>query len=151
MAARKRGGLLLVGAYGAENGVSLMANAGATKAFVHSLGEALHLELAKHGVTVTVLKPGPTDTPIIEKFGIESPPMKPISVEQCVSEALHALNANRATILPGRLFRIMLGMVPASVARNMTMKMFEKALAAKAAKALELQGKPRATEPARSE
>src|SRR5262249_55019311 len=34
LAARKRGGLLLVGALGGSEGIPLMANAGATKAFV---------------------------------------------------------------------------------------------------------------------
>jgi hypothetical protein len=36
--------LILVGAMGAENGVPCMANDGAAKAYVHSLGEALHYE-----------------------------------------------------------------------------------------------------------
>jgi short-subunit dehydrogenase len=41
---RRRGGIVLAGAMGAENGVPLMANDGAAKAYVHSLGEALHFE-----------------------------------------------------------------------------------------------------------
>jgi hypothetical protein len=141
LAARKRGGLLLAGTSGASEGVPLMATAGATKAFVHSLGEALHLELAKHGVNVTVLQPGFTDTPVLEKLGIPNLPMKPTSVEQCVSEGLHALNANRASIVPGRLLRIMRALVPASAVRKMTMKLLTQAVEAKAAKVLELKGK----------
>src|SRR5260370_33904404 len=66
MAARKRGGLLLGGTSGASECVPLMATAGATKGFVHSLGEALHLELAQHGVNGTVLQPGLTDTPDLD-------------------------------------------------------------------------------------
>ena len=42
LAERRRGGIILVGAMGAENGVPCMANDGAAKAYVHSLGEALH-------------------------------------------------------------------------------------------------------------
>jgi short-subunit dehydrogenase len=128
LAARKRGGLVLVGALGAARGVPFMANAAATKAYVHSLGEALHVELGKEGVTVTVLMPGPTDTEALAKLGIENPPMKPLGVEQCVTETLRALDANRARIVPGRLFRILFGLIPASVTRNQTAKMFEATL-----------------------
>ena len=44
LAERRRGGLILVGAMGAENGIPCMANDGGAKAYVHSLGEALHYE-----------------------------------------------------------------------------------------------------------
>ena len=44
LAKRRRGGLILAGAMGAESGVPCMANDGAAKAYVHSLGEALHYE-----------------------------------------------------------------------------------------------------------
>jgi short-subunit dehydrogenase len=131
LAARKRGGLVLVGALGASDGVPFMANPAATKAYVHSLGKALHIELAKHGVTVTVLMPGPTATPALEKLGIEDPPMKPMGVEQCVSETLRALDAGRSEIVPGRLIRLMSALVPASVVRDQTAKMFEAALKGK--------------------
>jgi short-subunit dehydrogenase len=40
LAALKRGGLILGGTSGASEGIPLMATVGATKAFVHSLGEA---------------------------------------------------------------------------------------------------------------
>jgi hypothetical protein len=93
-----------------------------------SLGQALHVELAKQGINVTVLMPGPTDTPALDKLGIEKPPMKPMPVAQCVTEALRALNAKRATIVPGRLIRLMVALLPTSVARDQTAKMFEAAL-----------------------
>lgn len=128
LAIRQRGGLLLVGALGASEGVPYMAHTGATKAYIHSLGQALHIELAKQGISVTVLMPGTTDTPVQGKLGIENPPMKLMPVEQCVSEALRALNANRATIIPGRLIRLMVALVPASVMRGQTAKMFDAVL-----------------------
>ena len=128
LAARQGGGLVLVGALGALDGVPFMANPAATKAYVYSLGRALHIELAKHGVAVTVMMPGPTATPALEKLGIEKPPMKPMRVERCVSEALRALNANRATVVPGRLIRVMTAIIPASVTRSQTSKMFEASL-----------------------
>src|SRR5467141_4664276 len=50
LAERRRGGLILVGAMGAENGIPFIANDGAAKAYVHSLGEALHDEFKPFGV-----------------------------------------------------------------------------------------------------
>ncbi len=83
---RRRGGIILAGAMGAENGVPCMANDGAAKAYVHSLGEALHYEFKPLGVYVTVLAAGFTNTAVLEKFGLDpkTMPMKPMSVEQCV-------------------------------------------------------------------
>ncbi len=128
LAARKRGGILFVGALGASDGVPFMAHTGATKAYVHSLGQALHVELAKQGISVTVLMPGPTDTAALDKLGIERPPMKPMGASQCVTEALQALDANRATVVPGQVTRLIVALVPKSVARDQTAKMFEAAI-----------------------
>jgi short-subunit dehydrogenase len=135
LAARKRGGLILVGAMGAENGVPIMANDGAAKAYVHSLGEALHFEFKPLGVYVTVLAAGFTNTAVLEKFGFDpkTMPMKPMSVEQCVSEALNGLRRNRSRIVPGRLNRIMNALVPASLARKMEADMLGRGLASKSA------------------
>jgi short-subunit dehydrogenase len=130
LAARGRGGLLLVGALGASRGVPFMAHPAATKAYVHSLGEALHVELGRRGVTVTVLMPGPTDTEALAKLGIAKPPMRPLGVEQCAGEALAALEANRPRIVPGRLVRALFGLLPASVVRNQTARMFAASLKA---------------------
>jgi short-subunit dehydrogenase len=143
LASRGRGGLLLVGAMGASNGLPYMANDGAAKAYVHSFGEALHVELKPLGVHVTVLPPGPTETPVIAKFGLspDTMPMKPMKVEQCVFEGLKALEENRSMIIPGRLNRIMNAVVPGSVARGMMASMLRKTLANRPAKA-QPQAKP---------
>src|SRR6266478_5738824 len=135
LAKRRRGGLILAGAMGAEGGVPFMANDGAAKAYVHSLGEALHYEFKPLGVYVTVLAAGFTNTPVLEKFGFDpkTMPMKPMSVEQCVSEGLSGLLENRSRIVPGRLNRIMNALVPASLARKMEADMLGTALAGKAA------------------
>src|SRR5216684_1393933 len=135
LAERRRGGLILVGAMGAENGIPYIANDGGAKAYVHSLGEALHYEFKPLGVYVTVLAAGFTNTPVLEKFGFDpkTMPMKPLSVEQCVSEGLNALRVNRSRIIPGRLNRIMNALVPASLARKMEADMLGTALAGKSA------------------
>jgi short-subunit dehydrogenase len=133
LAKRRRGGLILAGAMGAENGVPCMANDGAGKAYVHSLGEALHYEFKPLGVYVTVLAAGFTDTAVLEKFGLDpmTMPMKPLSVEQCVSEGLNGLLKNRSRVVPGRLNRILNALVPASLARKMEADLLGKGLAGK--------------------
>src|SRR6266567_4090436 len=137
LAVRRRGGLILVGAMGAENGIPCIANDGAAKAYVHSLGEALHYEFKPLGVCVTVLAAGFTNTPVLEKFGFDpkTMPMKPMSVEQCVSEGLSGLLKNRSRIVPGRLNRILNALVPASLARKMEADLLGKGLANKSAPA----------------
>src|ERR1700680_183130 len=137
LATRRRGGLILAGAMGAENGVPCMANDGAAKAYVHSLGEALHYEFKPLGVYVTVLAAGFTNTAVLEKFGLDpkTMPLKPMSVEQCVSEDLSGLLKNRSMIIPGRLNRIMNALVPASLARKIEADMLGKGLASKSAPA----------------
>jgi uncharacterized protein len=132
---RGRGGLMLAGAMGAEAGVPRMANDGAAKAYVHSLGEALHYEFKPRGVCVTVLAAGFTNTAVLEKFGLEpkTMPMKPMSVEQCASEALGGLRKNRSKVIPGRLNRILNALVPASLARKIEADLIDKGLASKAA------------------
>ncbi len=135
LAERRLGGLILVGAMGAENGIPCIANDGGAKAYVHSLGEALHYEFKPLGVYVTVLATGFANTPVLEKFGFDpkTMPMKPMSVKQCVSEGLNGLLENRSRIVPGRLNRIMNTLVPASLARKMEADMLDKGLASKSA------------------
>jgi short-subunit dehydrogenase len=137
LAERRRGGLILVGAMGAENGIPCMANDGGAKAYVHSLGEALHYEFKPLGVYVTVLAAGVTNTAVLEKFALDpkTMPMKPMSVEQCVSEGLSGLVKNRSRIVPGRLNRILNALVPASLARKMLADLLGKGLANKSAPA----------------
>ena len=62
-------------------------------------------------------------------FDPQTMPMKPTSVEQCISEGLNALRKNRSRIVPGRLNRFMDAFVPVFVKRTFTVKMLGKALA----------------------
>jgi uncharacterized protein len=125
---RGTGGLLFVGAMGADTGAAFMAHDAGAKAYVQSLGLGLHEEFKPRGVYVTVLPPGPTDTPVLAKFGLDpkTMPIKPMKVDQTVAEGLNALAANRAIIIPGRMNRIMRAILPVTVTRSMMMKMFEK-------------------------
>jgi short-subunit dehydrogenase len=103
---------------------------------VQSLGESLHVEFKRRGIHVTVLVVPPTDTAIIAKFGLDPAAMpmkmKPMSTEQCVSEAIRALQKNRSLCLPGATNRLMSALVPIAVARVMMGKMIEQTLAKRA-------------------
>jgi len=125
---RGRGGMVFVGAMGAETGAPFMAHDGGAKAYVQSLGLALHEEWKPQGVCVTVVSPGPTDTPVLAKFGLDAStmPMKPLRVGQVVTEGLNALAANRAILIPGRMNRMMKKILPSSLTRSMLAKMFAK-------------------------
>lgn len=136
LAKRGRGGLVLCGAMGADHGIPYVANDSGAKAYVQSLGESLHIELKAHNVDVMVLVVGPTQTAIIDKFGLapKDMPMKPMTTGQCVSEALTALRKRQSSYLNGRLNRFMKALIPASVSRRMMGKMMAQTLANKDAK-----------------
>jgi uncharacterized protein len=125
---RGTGGLLFVGAMGADTGAPFMAHDGGAKAYVQSLGLALHEELKPLGVYVTVVPPGPTDTPVLAKFGLDAKTMsiKPLKVDRVVAEGLNGLSANRPIIIPGLMNRIIRSALPASLTRSMMARMFEK-------------------------
>jgi short-subunit dehydrogenase len=121
LAARKRGGIILLSGMGASQGVPYTANDSATRAYVLTLGETLNVEFRQHQVNVTVLMPGPTETPLFDKMGLDarSMPFKPMSVAQCVSEGLAALNANRPSHLTGAMNRLMNRLLPRARFREM--------------------------------
>ena len=77
------------------------------------------------------------ERPVLAELGFD-PRIKPMSVEQCVSEGLNALRENRSRIVPGRLNRFMNAFVPAFVKRTMTAKLLSKALVSKSASASSL-------------
>ena len=69
MAARRRGGILIVASGAGFQPMPNIATYAAAKAFLLSFGEALHTELHEHAVTVTTLMPGPVDTEFFETHG----------------------------------------------------------------------------------
>lgn len=121
LAQRKRGGLLLLSSTAGLQGIPFSAEYAAAKAYVLTLGEALHSEFQQKGVHVTVLLPGATDTPMLRATGLnpDKLPVKPMSPQQCVAEGLAALSANRATHIAGRLNRVMAALMPRSLAIRM--------------------------------
>jgi short-subunit dehydrogenase len=128
LARRGRGGIVLVSALGAEHGVPYMAQTAATKAYVATLGAGLHVELAKHGVHVTVLHPGPTRTPVMAELGLDPAklPIPPMAPDDCAREALRALARNRARCIPGRINRVSAALVPPALTRSMMARMLSR-------------------------
>jgi short-subunit dehydrogenase len=130
LAARQRGGIILLSGMGASQGVPYTANDSATRAYVLTLGETLNVEFRKHHVNVTVLMPGPTETPLFDQMGLDakSMPFKPLTVAQTVAEGLAALNANRPSHLSGTMNRLMNGLLPRARFREMNGAMLLKVM-----------------------
>jgi hypothetical protein len=104
MRTRGRGQILLVASLLAYQGVENFAVYAAAKAYVLRLGEALHRELKRNGVTVTVLCPGMSDTgfataaqqkitPALQRIMMQPAPV--------VRAGIRALQAGRISVVPG--------------------------------------------------
>jgi len=105
MKSRRRGGLVLVGSAGGFSSIPYMASYAASKAYVLSLGEALHVELKEHGVEVMVLAPGATETPgTLHDEGIDNSKLGVtfMKVGDVVEEALKNFG-KKVVVVPGGL------------------------------------------------
>jgi short-subunit dehydrogenase len=71
MRTRGRGRILITSSIAAFAPAPYMALYNASKAFLHSFSFALRGELQEHGITVTCLMPGVTDTAIFRRSGTE--------------------------------------------------------------------------------
>jgi uncharacterized protein len=89
-----------------------MAVYAATKAYVTSFSEALRMELAPHGVSVTALCPGPVPTEFFEVASREGKSIRAMdrahpafaaTPELVVREALAGLERNRSGVIPNAL------------------------------------------------
>lgn len=104
MRARRRGKILLVASLLAYQGVENFAVYSAAKAYLLRLGEALHRELKRDGITVTTLCPGMSDTGFAQAAQQRVTPtlkllmMKPAPV---VRDGIQALQAGRISVIPG--------------------------------------------------
>ena len=109
MARRARGGILFVSSTLGYQSVPYFANYASSKAYVLSLGEALHFELKKKGVDVTVLSPGLTDTAMprdMEGVDFSKTPIPLMDVEPVVGTALRSLG-RRSSVIPGAINNIL--------------------------------------------
>lgn len=108
---KKRGYILNVASTAAFQPDPFFAVYGASKAYVLSLSEALREELAPHQVQVSVLCPGPTDTPFHRRAGTHQSPFvmrSMTSVEQVAREGIEGLFGGKTVIIPGLLNRILI-------------------------------------------
>lgn len=111
----RAGGIVLVGSTAGLQPVALGANYSAAKAYVHNLGESLSAELRPLGVDVSVVIPGPTDTPALNErtdIDLSKMPMPTMSVQAVVDEALSALVRQQPSRVAGRLNRWMSRLTP---------------------------------------
>lgn len=92
----------------------------ATKSFVLSFTEALHIEMAPHNVSVTTLCPGVTKTEFFDIAGNTPPMLRMIMMksEQVCRIGLEALFAGKMTVIPGfinKLFVFSIRFTPRSL------------------------------------
>jgi len=109
MIARGRGGILNVASTAAFQPGPFSAVYYATKAYVLSFTEALHVEVRDKGVHVSALCPGPTKTEFFEVAGygannmLEKMAMPSAPV---VAAGLAGLAKNQAVVIPGALNKV---------------------------------------------
>jgi hypothetical protein len=110
MRKRRRGKILLVASLLAYQGVENFAVYSAAKAYVLRLGEALHRELKRDGITVTALCPGMSDTGFAKAAqqkittALKLLMMKPAPV---VRTGIRALHAGSISVVPGVLNKML--------------------------------------------
>ena len=104
MRERQRGKILLVASVLAYQGAQAFAVYAAAKAYVLRLGEALHRELRREGITVTVLSPGMSDTGFAAAAQQRiTPALKVLMMQPApvVRTGIRALDAGRMSVVPG--------------------------------------------------
>ena len=104
MRTRGRGKILLIASLLAYQGVENFAVYAAAKAYVLRLGEALHRELKRDGVTVTALCPGMSETGFASAAQQKiTPALKLLMMQPApvVRAGIRALHAGRMSAVPG--------------------------------------------------
>lgn len=99
-AERGRGGVVLMSSLVAFQGVPGAANYAATKAYVQSLAEGLHAELAPLGVDVLASAPGPVHSGFAARANMR---MNGALASRDVARATLEALGRRTTVRPGRL------------------------------------------------
>lgn len=132
MIERKRGGILFVSSMIGHMPNPYFSNYAATKAYILNLGASLNGELKKHGIDVSVLSPGPTETPMLtgSDMDITKLPMSVQSPSYVAKVGLDALG-KKPVVIPGLKNNVMVtmtNMMPTKVAIKMGADMVEKVL-----------------------
>ena len=103
-----------------------MSNYYASKAYVLHFSEGLREELREHGVSVSVLCPGPTRSAFFRQAGLDSRPLEGsellMNAEEVALYTVRALEKKRALIIPGWRNRL-LAMAPRLAPRRLVRKL----------------------------
>lgn len=105
-AERGHGGIVLFSSLVAFQGAPLSANYAATKAYIQSLAEGLHRELAPLGVDVLASAPGPIHSGFAARAGMQM--AFALTPDVVTRETLKALG-RKATVRPGLLSKLLIG------------------------------------------
>jgi len=122
---RRRGGLLNVASVAGFLPGPGSAVYYASKAFVLSFSEALHVELKPLGIRVTCLCPGPVATEFQARAGIaESKPSRPLAVPvgEVAAAGYRGLMEGRRLVVPGWANRLVASLVPRLLPRALLLQ-----------------------------
>lgn len=100
MVADRRGGIINLASIVAFQGVPLIANYSATKAYDLIFSESLSSELKIHNIDVLAAAPGFTDTELSPNFDFSGTPINPLKPYFVVNEAIRSLGKKRV-VIPG--------------------------------------------------
>jgi short-subunit dehydrogenase len=113
MVARGTGAVLNVASTAAFQPLPGQAGYGGSKAFVLAYSHAVAQEVRDHGVTVTVLCPGPVETGFAEAMGLSDeeasgslPSFMWRSSAQVAAQAVEGLDKGRTVVIPGMPNRV---------------------------------------------
>jgi len=98
MVERRRGHIVSIGSIAGRIGAPFEAAYSATKFALAGLTEALSVELAPFGIDVTLVSPGPIDTPFFDARGhaYERAHPKPVSPERVAARILSCIEGRRS-------------------------------------------------------
>jgi uncharacterized protein len=133
--ARHRGGILNVASVAGFMSGPNMAVYYATKAYVLSFSEALHVELKSRGVRVTVLAPGPVPTEFQARAGLGAnlPRLLTVSPEKVARAGYAGLMGGRRLVVPG-LGNKLVTFMPRIFPRSLMLRLVEMSQAGRKAK-----------------
>jgi short-subunit dehydrogenase len=100
MVERRRGWMLVVASTASYQPIPYLATYAATKAFDRFFAQALAAEVARHGVTITTLCPGPTESEFFKVSGSPSFDRGRQSAEEVALLGISGLEHGDLTVIP---------------------------------------------------
>lgn len=124
MVNRGTGGVLLVSSIIGHMPNPYLSNYAGSKAYILNFGSSLHWEMKKRGVDITVLSPGPTETPMMDNTNIDMNKM-PMAFQKPELVANYGVEAlgKKAVVIPGFKNNMMVFMASRVVSTSSAIKM----------------------------